>query len=359
MKSFTEYLHEETKEVVVAWGRFNPPTIGHEKLMDAVKKVARNGTYRIYASQSTDPKKNPLDYASKVKFMRKMFPRHARSIMMDKGIRTLMDLLTKLYDDGFTKVTLVAGSDRVPEYEVLANKYNKVKGRHGFYNFDGGVNVVSAGQRDPDAEGATGMSASKMRAAATDNDFQTFSKGMPKDFKDGQKLFNAVRTAMGLKESYEFRSHIQLEKVSDEREAYVRGELYEQGDIIVVKETQEIGTVIQLGANHVLIETSNGKFRMWLDQIEPLEEKKDGDDKDRTTTPQDPDIKDKEGSQPATFHKGIKSKSTKDKRDAHFKKYGKKADDDPSAYKPAPGDATAKTKPSQYTKRFKQMYGDD
>lgn len=273
IKSFEQYITESKKEITVAWGRFNAPTIGHEKLMDAVAKVARGGTYRIYASQSTDPKKNPLDYTTKVKFMRKMFPRHARSIILDKNIRTMFDLLTKLYDEGYTKVNLIAGSDRVPEYESLANKYNGVKGRHGFYNFEGGVNVISAGERDPDAEGATGMSASKLRAFAADNDFQSFSKGVPSGFKEKKELFNAIRKGMGLKESHDFRAHFQLESVSDTREAYVAGALFEEGDTVVVKESDEIGHVIMLGSNYVLVEMSSGKkVRKWLDAVEKLDE---------------------------------------------------------------------------------------
>lgn len=202
IKSFSSYLIESSKEVTIAWGRFQPPTIGHEKLMNKVKEVAgTGGTYRIYASQSTDRKKNPLDYASKVEYMRKMFPRHSKSIMLDNNIKTLFDLLTKLYDEGYTKVNLIAGSDRIPEYESLTNKYNGIKSRHGFYNFEGGVNIISAGERDPDSDGATGMSASKLRAFAIENDFQGFLKGMPEGFKEAKSLFNDIRSKMGLKES--------------------------------------------------------------------------------------------------------------------------------------------------------------
>lgn len=272
-KSFSEYLTESTKEITIAWGRFNPPTIGHEKLMDAVAKVARGGTYRIYASQSSDPKKNPLDYTTKVKYMRKMFPRHARAIILDKNIRTMFDLLSKLYDEGFTKVNLLAGSDRIPEYEALTNKYNGVKGRHGFYNFEGGVNVISAGQRDPDAEGASGMSASKLRAYASDNDFQNFSKGVPSGFKEAKALFNDIRKGMGLKESNDFRSHLQLDSISEMREAYIAGALFAVGDTVVVKESDEIGKVIMLGSNYILIEMSDGKkVRKWLESVEKLDE---------------------------------------------------------------------------------------
>jgi hypothetical protein len=344
VKRFSDYITEATKEVTFTFGRFNPPTTGHEKLLDAIAKVARGGKYVVYASQSADAKKNPLDYKTKVKYMRKMYPRHARSIMLDAKVRNVFDILVKLYDQGYNQVNMVVGSDRVPEFEALTNKYNGVKGRHGFYNFEGGVNIVSAGERDPDADDVSGMSASKMRAAAAANDFAAFSKGLPKGFKDGSQLFNDVRKGMGLKESYNFREHLQLEPVSETREAYVSGELFNEGDVIVVKESDEVGQVIMRGSNYVLVEMADGKkLRKWLDDIELVER-------------QDPDIKDREGSQPANYHKGL-AKSTKAKRDAQFKKQAKMDDDDPDAYKPAPGDS-AETKPSKHTKRFKQMFGE-
>ena len=346
MKRFSDYITEAAKEVTFTFGRFNPPTTGHEKLLDAVSKVARGGKYVVYASMSTDAKKNPLDYTTKIKYMRKMYPRHARSIILDKKIRTVFDILVKLYDEGATVVNFVVGSDRVPEFDALVNKYNGVKGRHGFYNFEGGINVISAGERDPDADDVSGMSASKMRAAAAANDFAGFSKGLPKVFKDGEKLFNDVRKGMGLKESYDFREHIQLETVSERREAYVAGELFNEGDVIVVKESDEVGQVIMRGSNYVLVEMADGKkLRKWLDDVELIER-------------QDPDIKDREGSQPANYHKGLK-KSTKVKRDAQFKKQAKMDDDDPNAYKPAPGDASAETKPSKHTLKYKKMYGEE
>lgn len=271
-KGFADYLTEATKEVTFTFGRFNPPTTGHEKLLDTVAKVARGGKYMVFASQSNDPKKNPLDYTTKIKYMRKMYPRHARSIMLDKEVKTVFDILTKLYNQGYNKVSMVVGSDRVPEFEALVNKYNNVKGRHGFYNFDGGVAIVSAGERDPDAEGVTGMSASKMRAAAQANNFAAFAKGLPKGFKEGQSLFNDVRKGMGLKESYNYREHIEFESVSEEREAFVKGELFTEGDMVVIKENDEVGKLVMLGANYVLVEMHDGrKLRKWLDDVERLE----------------------------------------------------------------------------------------
>jgi hypothetical protein len=279
-KSFGEYVTEATKEITVAWGRYNAPTIGHEKLFTAVQKVARNSAYRIYSSQTHQNQKDkdgyykdPLDYKTKVKYLRKMFPRHARAMIYDKNIRTMFDLMTKLYDEGFNRVNLVAGSDRVAEYESTLNKYNGVKGRHGFYNFEGGVNIISAGERDPDSDGASGMSASKLRAYASANDLAAFSKGIPKGFKDGQALFNDVRKGMGLKESHDHRQHLQLQTVSEEREAYIQGELFEKGDTVAIKESDEVGTVVMLGSNYVIIEMTDGKkLRKWLTDVEKLEE---------------------------------------------------------------------------------------
>ena len=341
--SFKNFLVEEEKTVFFTWGRMNPPTIGHEKLLTALSRKAGNNPYFVYLSQSTDPKKNPLSYKDKIKIARKMFPRHARRIMLDAKIRNLFDILTKLYDMGYKNVTMVVGADRVQEFDILMNKYNGKKGKHGFYNFRS-MNVASAGDRDPDAEGATGMSASKMRAAAGKGDFTSFSQGLPKTFSnaDAKNLFNTVRKGMGLKEQREYKNHIQLNPVSEAREQYVSGNLYDVGDKVIVKESDEVGEVTHLGANYVIVEKNGSQKRYWLESVELLE---------KTEVPQDQDIKDKEGTQPSKYYKGL-SKSTKSARDAHFKK---------NTREPAPGDKEASKKDmpkSQHTLKFKQMYGE-
>ena len=273
MKHFKEYLKEATGHITFTFGRFNPPTIGHEKLIEKVHSVSK-GAYRIYPSHTNDPKKNPLSFTEKVKFMRKMFPRHARNIIADNKIKTAFDALDSLYEQGYRQVTFVVGSDRVDEFEKTLNKYNGEKrDRGGFYNFEGGVQVISAGERDPDADDVSGMSASKMRAAAKDNNFELFAKGLPSSFREAQKLFNAVRSGMGLKESYNFRQHIQLPTVSREREAYINGELFQVGDVVEVKESKDIGQVKILGSNYVIIETYEGKKqRKWLKDVVRIEE---------------------------------------------------------------------------------------
>ena len=192
-----------TKSIAFAFGRFNPPTIGHEKLMDMTRGANRN--YRIYASQSQDAKRNPLTHTKKVKYMKDMFPVHKRKISKDK-LATAIDVLVKLYKEKYSDVIMIAGSDRVAEFDKLLKKYNGVKAAHGFYKFKS-IRVVSAGERDPDAEGLSGMSASKMRKAAQDNKYGTFKQGVPRKY-NGKELFKAVQKAMGTRT---FREHTEVE----------------------------------------------------------------------------------------------------------------------------------------------------
>lgn len=363
INSFKNYLVEEEKTVYFTFGRMNPPTIGHEKLLDAISKAAGSNPYKIYLSQSQDADKNPLAYKEKVKIARKMFPRHARNILVDKGAKNLLEVASKLYESGFKNIVGVVGSDRIREFDTRIKKYNGVKGRHGFYNFEK-ITIISAGDRDPDADGAAGMSASKMRAAAKDNDFSTFSQGLPRAVKnaDAKKIYNSVRSGMGLSEQTNFKNRIQLEPVSDIRESYMDGKLFDKGDEVVIKGLGIVGEIKHLGSNYVIVESKGEVYRKWLTDVEKIDpndsfEYEVVDFVNLSEGREDPDIGDRKGAQPAQYHKGLK-KSTKQRRDAQFKKQAKMDDDDPAAYKPAPGDATAKTKPSKHTKKFKQMFGE-
>jgi hypothetical protein len=349
IKNFSQYLVEESREAFFTFGRMNPPTIGHGKVIDTIVSKSRGSDYKIFVSQTTGAK-DPLSYSDKVKHLRKMFPKHGRNIIVDKSIKNVFNVAVKLYDMGYKKITMIVGSDRVAEFKGLLETYNGKKARHGFYNFET-INVVSAGQRDPDAEGVAGMSASKQRANAKDNNYQAFTQGVPKSMsdRDTRKLFNDVRKGLGLKEERTFKRHIDLGKLDDTREAYVQGDLYEIGDTVAIKESDEVGIVSVLGSNYVIVETNEGKrHRKWLDAVELVE---------KTKTAQDPDVDEKPGTQPKAYYKGVKKK-TKAARAAHFRKNAEKDDGDKSAYKPAPGDSKAKTKPSTYTKQFKQMYGE-
>ena len=166
----------EAKDTVVfAYGRFNPPTIGHEKVIEKVTKIAGTNDYRIYPSHSQNPKKDPLPQTLKTAYMRKMFKKYAKKIVVSKS-RNAIEIAVELYDQGYKNLTMVAGSDRVKVFDTMLKNYNGVEGKpHGYYKFDS-IEVVSAGERDPDSEGVEGMSASKMRAAATAGDYDSFSK---------------------------------------------------------------------------------------------------------------------------------------------------------------------------------------
>lgn len=355
INSFKHYLIEEEKTAFFTFGRMNPPTTGHEKLMNELSKKSGKNPYRVYLSQSTDKKKNPLDFKYKVKTVRKFFPKHARSVMLDKKVKNVFDAVTEMYNDGFKNITMVVGSDRINEFNTLLKKYNGVKGRHGLYNFNK-INVISAGDRDPDADDISGMSASKMRSLAGEGDFTQFSQGLPRNVSnaDAKKVYNEVRKGMGLKEQIDYFNKLHFEPVSEKREAYVKGNLFNIGDHVTVMGSDELASVTSLGTNYVIVESGGKLYRKWLSDIELLEKKKEAPKKVK----QDPDVKKAPGTQPAPYYKGV-AKSTKKKRLAHFKKYSKYDDDNPAAYKKAPGDAGAKTKLSKHTLKYRRMYGED
>lgn len=270
LKSFKSFSEERVNQVVITFGRFQPPTVGHEKLINKVASIATGNNYRIFTSQTNDRKKNPLEYSDKVKFLRKMFPNHGRNIIEDKGIKTIFDAIVKLNKQGYTKLVIVVGDDRTDEFKSLILKYNGVESNHGFYDFRDGISIVSSGERDPDSESVTGMSASKMRKFAEDNNLEGFTRGLPKGFKEGAELFNAIRSGMGLKESFTHRQHVQLDSVSEERESYVKGELFHVGDTVVITESNKEGVIQGLGPNFVTVYYDNQVFRKWLTDVKKI-----------------------------------------------------------------------------------------
>jgi len=181
------------KKIVVAWGRFNPPTIGHKVVMDRVAKEAkaRKAEYAIFASKSEDPRKNPLPFRVKVKFLKQSFPNHSKNISSKTNIKTLIDVMKSL-DKKYQEVSLVVGADRAAEFENILNRYNGSE-----YNFDN-IEIITAGERDPDAEDVTGMSASKMRKFASDGNYKEFKKGSP--MKNPKPLYDAIRRGMKINE---------------------------------------------------------------------------------------------------------------------------------------------------------------
>ena len=186
---------------IFTFGRFNPPTVGHEKLIVALANVARRegGEYFVFPSHSQDSKKNPLDQKTKIGYMKKMFPKFKENIITSKG-RNALEIASELHDEGYANLVMVVGSDRVKDFQNLLDRYNGDENKaHGFYDFDK-IKVVSAGERDPDAEGISGMSASKMRQSAVEGDFNIFRKGIPSSLndKDTKKMFNDIRKGMRL-----------------------------------------------------------------------------------------------------------------------------------------------------------------
>ena len=365
LKSLSKIKEAKGRSIAFTFGRFNPPTIGHEKLINKVAQQ-RTDDYKIYLSKSEDTSKNPLNARVKLATMKQMFPRHARNIMLNPS-NMILDIATELYKKGYSNVTFVAGSDRVREFDTILKKYNGVKSRHGLYDFDS-INVASAGERDPDADGATGMSASKMRAAAKDKDFDTFKKGLPSSFansKNAQDLFKNVRKGMMLAASidhgagaFRFKPFItastkeELEKMTL-RDKYISEHLYDIGDIVDDVENNITGVITRRGTNYVTLEDENMKLhKAWLYNI--------------METPVYPvrleerarKLKyDKETDQPKKYVAGLSDKDKK-AHDRHLEKQGKKSDSDKSAYQQSPADKKAKTKTSVHTKRFKQMYGE-
>ena len=185
------------KGAVFTFGRFNPPTTGHAKLVDKLKKASSGGyNVLLFTSHSNDRKKNPLSHKQKISYLRKFFGR----IVVDADARTVFDICNELQRQKYTHIRMVVGSDRVKEFDSLIKKYNGVKARHGFYKFEE-IEIISAGERDPDADDVSGMSASKMRAYAEDGDFDNFKQGVPtRNKKDIENLYKDIRKGMGIVE---------------------------------------------------------------------------------------------------------------------------------------------------------------
>jgi len=401
---------DSNKPAVFTFGRMNPPTIGHEKLIKKVEQIAKSQRSKphIFVSHTSDKKKNPLLYADKIDFLSKAYGTYPNGMVVKTKARDIIDAMKQLEKMGHPSVTLVVGSDRVKQFEVLLNKYNGKE-----YNFDE-INVVSAGDRDPDAEGASGMSATKVRQAAADNDFNTFKKGLASKLQSvARDVFDRVRAGLQLAEELEEFSHLEEErkpltiaqrrkkamvmrryksKIKRSREiakrrlaspeklktrsrrhaiqmvrkkfASKRGENYRNlspGDKIAIDRiVQKKAAIVNRIAKRLLPKEKKAELiRLRQARSSKKEEFEFNEDFNNifVEVKQDNDISNRAGTQPAKYHKGL-SPATKAKRDAQFKKQARMSDNNPAAYKPAPGDATAKTKPSKYTKAYHDMYSE-
>ena len=391
---------------VVSWGRMNPITTGHEKLINAVMNIAKTekASPSIFLTHSQDNNKNPLSYEDKIKYAQKAFG----SIITKSKAKTIIELMkemARLYKN----IIVVVGSDRVKEFETLLNKYNGKE-----YKFNN-IQIISAGERDPDAEGVSGMSASKMREYASSNDLKNFTKGLPKKLKSSaEQIMSDVRKGMNEESINEEEDLHEKEPRSIAQRRALRMLLKRIKTRIKIgreraKRKMASKEKLQKRARRKALEfirdrlskqkkykdmTPSEKIQLdrrvskinprTLDRIalrlfpkvraaekerlaKALSQKKENANEmfesfllERDTTsskPQDPDVKDRPGSQPKGYYKGV-AKDKKDARAAHFERGAKMDDDNPAAYKPAPGDKEAKTKPSVHTKKFKDMFGE-
>ena len=257
---------EKTKgTLTIAFGRFNPPTTGHEKLLDTVASSSDDGDYIIVPSRSQDKKKNPLDADTKVSIMRQMYPNHSEKIVNDPANRTIFDVLKKAHMDGYAGVRIIGGGDRVKEFEKLSGDYN---GK--LYAFDN-VEVRSAGDRDPDAEDdVSGMSASKQRKAAAEGDFKTFRKGVPASMNDKQarELYNTLRAAMQIKEGWNLWEIAPKFDWLNLRENYVQERIYKVGQFVENLNTGLVGKIIRRGTNYLICVTEDKiMFKSWIKDV--------------------------------------------------------------------------------------------
>ena len=257
---------EDRGPLTLAFGRFNPPHMGHEKLIKTAKSAAGKGALRIYPSRSQDAKKNPLDADSKSELMKQMFPDHAGSIVNDPNARTIFDVLKQAHDDGYSSVKIVAGGKRVKEFDKLAKDYN---GK--LYDFSN-IETVSAGERDEKKGGVEALSASKQRKAAAENNYDEFVKGLPKKFagdkKASKQLFNTVRKQMKVSEGWSLWEIAPQFDWKNLRGNYINGRIFKVDQLVENLHTGLIGKIIRRGTNYLICVTEdNIMFKSWITDL--------------------------------------------------------------------------------------------
>ena len=257
---------EDMGQITVAFGRFNPPHAGHQKVFDAAKKAAGKGALRIYPSRSEGKKTDPLDVNTKHDYLSKMFPDHASNIINDPNKKTIFDVLKQAYDDGYSSVKIVAGGKRVKEFDKLAKDYN---GK--LYDFSN-IETVSAGERDEKKGGVEAISASKQRKAAAENNYDEFVKGLPKKFagdkKASKQLFNTVRKQMKVSEGWSLWEIAPQFDWKNLRENYINGKIFKVDQLVENLHTGLIGKIIRRGTNYLICVTEdNIMFKSWITDL--------------------------------------------------------------------------------------------
>jgi len=274
MKRFTQFVEAKGKTAIFTFGRFNPPTIGHQKLLQKVHQVARQrgGDAHIFGSFTQDKKKNPLQHRQKMRYLKEMFPVEMKGHKPVSSLRTAIDVA--VYLDDYEHLVMVVGSDRVKEFDKLLSAYNGVDARHGKYHYES-IEVVSAGERDPDAEGVSGMSASKMRAAAGSGDYESFKLGCPEGY-DCSNLFNDVRQGMGIARVIKsFKPVAEMNNIEWVREQYFQNLIFEIGEWVKDKKTGLVGEVVKRGTNYVtIVQEDFSLHKIWLEDLISTENRK-------------------------------------------------------------------------------------
>ena len=300
--------------LTIGFGRFNPPHAGHGQLMDIAAQSAQaemdndpelESDYIIVPSRTNDPKKNPLDADGKVEALRNLFPDHSAKIVNDPNNRTIFDVLKKAHNDGYTNVRIVAGDDRVKQFDKLSQNYNGQ-----LYDFEN-MEVVSSGAREDDSDDVSGYSASRMRLAAAEDDFKTFYKMLHKEAesvdefgepipevdpetgeplvdengepifvkelvpitgrKDAKEYFAAVRSSMGLDDIKEFWNTWEIAPKCDAqtlREMYLDGEIFRIGKLVEDVNTGLRGRIIRRGTSYLICVTEDDiMFKSWVKDL--------------------------------------------------------------------------------------------
>lgn len=368
-------------KAVITFGRMNPPTVGHEKLVNKILSTAitEKGTPLVYLSKTQDAKKNPLTYDQKIKYAQTFF---GKRLVVKSNARTIIEVAKELEKAGFKDLVMVVGSDRVKEFDTLLNKYN---GKD--FTFDS-IKVISAGDRDPDSDDVSGMSASKIRAAAAAGDVDTFVKGIPgRNTRVINQLYSDIRDGLGATESLNYAVDQFLgERVKDgkvdplspmgkqkltgaevatyyknnprAKSAASRDKNVKLGIELALDlagnmnyAVKEIDKLKRNLSKHPEVQkalrTANEETNKELYKAASIQERMQ----------KEADKESKQQKQQPGYYKGLGG-STKDKRQAHFNKKSKMDDDNPDAYDKAPGDAEAKTKPSKHSNKFKKMFGE-
>ena len=257
---------EKTKgTLTIAFGRFNPPHIGHQKLMDMAASGSEDGDYIVVPSRTQDPKKNPLDADTKISYLRKMFPQHSEKIVNDAQNKTIFDVLKKAHMDGYTNVKIYGGNDRVKDFQKISNDYN---GK--LYQFDN-VEVIDAGKRDKKSKSKVERAeASSQRKFAAEGDFESFKSFLPKelDDKDAQELYNQVRASMNIKEGWNLWEIAPKHDITELRENYISGKIFKIGQLVENLNTGLVGKIIRRGTNHLICVTEdNIMFKSWIKDV--------------------------------------------------------------------------------------------